>query len=76
MCDSSESSLSGGEATPGQGSARGFFGRAIGRKGAAMLQRIAWLQPSAQERRLWLLEGLIILTAVLVIGALMFVALR
>jgi len=41
-----------------------------------MLQRIGWLQPSAQERRLWLLEGLIILTAVLVIGTLMFVALR
>lgn len=76
MSDSSELSLAEGEGAAAQRSARGFFRRAVERKRAAVLQRIGWLRPSAQERRLWLVEGLIILTAVLVIGTLMFVALR
>jgi len=72
MADSSDIALPNGEAAPGQGRARGFFRR----KGVAVLQRIGCLRPSAQERRLWLVEGLIILTAVLVIGGLIFMALR
>jgi hypothetical protein len=41
-----------------------------------MLQRIAWLQPSADERRLWLLEGIVVLATVFLVGAVMLLILR
>lgn len=46
------------------------------REGKAVFQRIGWRRPSAAERRLWLVQGAVILGAVLIIGTLMFLALR
>ncbi|MBI4467158.1 MAG: hypothetical protein HY656_07020 [Acidobacteria bacterium] len=44
--------------------------------GRLVLQRIGWRRPSADERRLWVVQGIVIVGAVLLIGALMFLALR
>ncbi|MFQ5817442.1 MAG: hypothetical protein ACE5H2_05740 [Terriglobia bacterium] len=41
-----------------------------------MLQRIGWLHPSPAERRLWLVEGAVILGVVSLVGVLMFLLLR
>ena len=41
-----------------------------------MFQRIGWRRPSEQERRLWVVQGVLILGGVLLIGALMLFALR
>jgi hypothetical protein len=41
-----------------------------------MFQRIGLLRPSARERRWWVIEGVVIVGIVLVIGALLFLALR
>lgn len=41
-----------------------------------MFQRIGWRRPTDGERRLWWIEGALILTAVLVIGTLIFLALH
>jgi len=41
-----------------------------------MLQRISWLQPSADERRLWLVEGIVVLATVFLVGALVLLILR
>jgi hypothetical protein len=46
------------------------------REGALMLQRIGWLRPSPDERRLWLIQGAVILASVLAIGTVVFLALR
>lgn len=48
----------------------------MGRRRAAMLQRIGWLRPSPEEWRLWLVEGAVVLATVLLVGALMFLILR
>jgi len=75
MLESSESS-SPGSPSSGASGREGFLARAVGRRGAAMLQRIAWLQPSADERRLWLLEGIVVLATVFLVGAVMLLILR
>ncbi len=41
-----------------------------------MFQRIGWRHPTEGERRLWWIEGTVILAAVLVIGGLIVLALR
>lgn len=41
-----------------------------------MFQRIGWRRPSEQERRSWLIQGAVIVGAVLLIGTLMLLALR
>ena len=41
-----------------------------------LLQRIGGRHASPDERRLWLIQGAVILAAVLAIGTLMFLALR
>ncbi|MFQ5663907.1 MAG: hypothetical protein ACE5HL_08750 [Terriglobia bacterium] len=41
-----------------------------------MFQRIGWRRPSQDERRWWQIEGVVILAAVLLIGALMWLAFR
>lgn len=41
-----------------------------------MFQRIGWQSPSAEERRLWFIQGALVLGAVLVVGSLVFFALR
>lgn len=41
-----------------------------------MFQRIGLLRPSVNERRWWLIEGVVIVGIVLVIGTLLFLALR
>jgi hypothetical protein len=41
-----------------------------------MFQRIGWLRASAEERRLWLVEGAVILGGVLLLGVVMFLILR
>lgn len=41
-----------------------------------MFQRIGWRRPSPEERHLWMVQGVIILAAVLLISTLMFLALR
>ncbi|HKZ53214.1 MAG TPA: hypothetical protein VJA25_14270 [Dehalococcoidia bacterium] len=41
-----------------------------------MFQRIGWRRPSADERRLWLIQGVVILGIVLLIGSLLLLALR
>lgn len=41
-----------------------------------MFQRIGWRRPSQDERRWWLIEGVIILAAVLFIGGLILMVLR
>jgi len=46
------------------------------REGKSVLQRIGWRRPSDDERRWWVVQGVVILGAVLLIGALMFLALR
>ncbi len=75
MLESSESSS---PASPSSGALgrEGFLARAVARRGAAMLQRIGWLQPSADERRLWLLEGIVVLATVFLVGAVMLLILR
>ena len=45
-------------------------------QGVAMFQRIGWRRASAGERRLWLIQGAIILGVVLLIGGLMLWILR
>lgn len=44
--------------------------------GRGMFQRITWLRPSAEEKRLWLVEGAVILGAVTLLGTLMFLIFR
>ncbi|MDA2912839.1 hypothetical protein MYX77_02555 [Acidobacteriia bacterium AH_259_A11_L15] len=46
-----------------------------GRRSRSLFQRIGARRPSAGERRLWIVQGIIILGAVLLLGALMFWAL-
>lgn len=41
-----------------------------------MFQRIGWSRPSAQERRWWIIQGVVILGGVLLIGTLLLLALR
>lgn len=41
-----------------------------------MFQRIGWQRPSPDERRWWFIQGALILATVLVIGTLIFLALR
>jgi hypothetical protein len=41
-----------------------------------MFQRIGWRSPSPEERRLWFIQGIAVLGTVLLIGSLMFFALR
>lgn len=41
-----------------------------------MFQRIGWRRPSKSERRWWVIEGIVVLGAVLLIGTLMLLALR
>ena len=41
-----------------------------------MWQRIGWRRPSPQERRWWLIQGVVILGGVLLLGTLMLLALR
>jgi hypothetical protein len=41
-----------------------------------MFQRIGWRRPSPDERRWWLVQGVIILGIVLLIGTLLLLALR
>ncbi|MFQ5926257.1 MAG: hypothetical protein ACE5MH_02355 [Terriglobia bacterium] len=74
MLESSEESSSVPEPPPG--SRKSLLTRAVGGRGTAMLQRIGWLRPSAAERRLWLVEGLVVLVAVSLVGVLMFLLLR
>lgn len=45
-------------------------------EGKSVFQRIGWRRPSPDERRLWMIQGIIVLAAVLLIGTLMFLALR
>ncbi|MBI2956308.1 MAG: hypothetical protein HYY26_03230 [Acidobacteria bacterium] len=45
-------------------------------KSGSVLQRIGWRRPSPEERRLWVIQGALILGAVLLIGTLMLLALR
>lgn len=75
MLESSEGS-SPASPLPGSSGREGFLTRAVGRRGAAMLQRIGRLQPSADERRLWLVEGIVVLATVFLVGALMLLILR
>lgn len=44
--------------------------------GRPAFQRIGWQRPTAGERRLWIVGGVLILAGVLLIGALMVLALR
>lgn len=74
MLDSPESSSTARESLPDSGA--GLLTRTLGRPGTAVLQRIGWLRPSADERRLWLVEGAVILAAVSLIGTLMFLLIR
>lgn len=64
------------ESLPGLGAPGSLLARAVARRSAAMFQRIGWLRPSAAEQRLWLVQGAVILGAVALIGALMFLLLR
>lgn len=41
-----------------------------------MFQRIGWRRPSPSERRLWLIQGAIVVGVVLLIGSLMMLVLR
>ena len=41
-----------------------------------MFQRIGWRRASAEERRMWLIQGVIIVGVVLLIGGLMLWILR
>ena len=75
MLESSEGS-SPASPLPGASGREGFLTRAVGRRSAAMLQRISWLQPSADERRLWLVEGIVVLATVFLVGALVLLILR
>lgn len=70
MFASSEGSSASPEAKPTPLSGKSFLRRAT-----PVLQRIGWLRPSAAERRLWLVEGAVILAAVALVGAVMFLLL-
>lgn len=41
-----------------------------------MFQRIGWRRPSSDERRWWVIQGVVILGTVLLIGTLLLLALR
>jgi len=41
-----------------------------------MFQRIGWRRPTPEERRIWYIQGALILGAVLLIGSLMLLAFR
>lgn len=47
-----------------------------GAQGVPMFQRIGWRRASAVERRLWLIQGAIVVGVVLLIGGLMLWILR
>jgi len=47
-----------------------------GAQGVSMFQRIGWRRASADERRLWLIQGAIVVGVVLLIGGLMLWILR
>ncbi len=47
-----------------------------GAQGVSMFQRIGWRRASAGERRLWLIQGAIVVGVVLLIGGLMLWILR
>ena len=47
-----------------------------GEQGVQMFQRIGWRRASAEERRMWLIQGVIIVGVVLLIGGLMLWILR
>jgi hypothetical protein len=47
-----------------------------GTQGGPMFQRIGWRRASAVERRLWLIQGAIIVGVVLLVGGLMLWILR
>lgn len=64
------------EPPPGPASGEGLLSRAVGGRGAVIFQRIGWLRASAEERRLWLVEGAVILGGVLLLGVVMFLILR
>lgn len=59
---------------PGGGSETATLANGPGRR--PLFQRIGWRRASADERRSWLIQGAVILAAVLVIGSLMLLALR
>lgn len=41
-----------------------------------MFQRIGWRRPTTGERRLWWIQGAVIVSGVLIIGVLILAALR
>ena len=45
-------------------------------EGKLMLQRIGWLRPSPDERRWWLIQGVVILASVMAVGTVVLLALR
>ena len=51
------------------------FAKAAAAEGVSMFQRIGWLRPSPNERRVLLIEGAIVAAVVLVIGGLMLMVL-
>ena len=55
---------------PGVGTSEDF------QKEKAVFQRIGWRRPSQSERRWWMIQGVIILGVVLLIGTMIFLALR
>lgn len=59
-----------GDAAPEGSPAAGWL------EGKALLQHIGWRRPSEEERRWWLVQGAVIVGAVLLIGTLMLLALR
>lgn len=59
---------------PGGGSETATLANGPGRR--PLFQQIGWRRASPDERRSWLIQGAVILAAVLVIGSLMLLALR
>ena len=73
MVTSSERELSSGRQNV---AAAGRRPHRHGEQGVQMFQRIGWRRASAEERRMWLIQGAIVVGVVLLIGGLMLWILR